>query len=65
MNNIITEQAKERDKHLPKGMVQKIYIDLRGQAYTDQDLLDIKTRIVNKSNGFIKLENIKFIEDNK
>ncbi|WFF39449.1 hypothetical protein LU290_04320 [Moraxella nasibovis] len=43
-NNLITiiaEQSIERDKHLPEGMMQKIYIDLRGQAYTDQDLLDI------------------------
>ncbi|MFL1733096.1 hypothetical protein [Moraxella oculi] len=61
MNNIITEQAKERDKHLPKGMVQQVYIDLRGQAYTDQDLLDIRKRIVDKSEGKISNDNIEFI----
>ncbi|MCL1624308.1 hypothetical protein M2R47_08680 [Moraxella sp. Tifton1] len=61
--NIITEQAKERDKHLPKGMVQQVYIDLRGQKYSPADKKDIEKRIIKKSNNIIQLDNIKFLED--
>lgn len=63
MNNIITEQAKERDNHLPKGMVQQVYIDLRGQKYSPADKKDIEKRIIKKSNNIIQLDNIKFLED--
>ena len=59
--NIIAEQAIERAKHLPKGMVQRVVIDLRGQGYKQIDLDDISDKIMKKSNGTIKLENIEFL----
>ena len=44
-------------------MVQQVYIDLRGQKYTQTDKTDIEKRIVEKSNNIIQLDNIKFLED--
>lgn len=49
--NIITEQAIERKKHLPEGMVQQVCIDLRRQKYTLADKVDIEKKIVEKSNN--------------
>ena len=59
--NIITEQATKRVQHLPKGMKQEIWIDVRGQKNSIKDRLDIQNRIYQKSNGVIKREDIKFL----
>ncbi|WP_410472362.1 polymorphic toxin-type HINT domain-containing protein [Faucicola mancuniensis] len=58
----IAEQAIERVNHLPEGMIQEVRIDLRGQSYSDADLLYIRQQIEEKSNGIISKDKIKFIE---
>ena len=54
------KQAKQRDVHLPDGTVQQVLIDFRGQNPTPSLLAKIKKDIVEKSNGIIKPEDIKF-----
>jgi len=58
--NSIAKQAKERVLHLPDGMPQKIYLDMRGQFITGEQKKFIKSGINRKSNEIIKEDNIKF-----
>ncbi|MBR8734822.1 hypothetical protein IX329_002437 [Fusobacterium necrophorum] len=62
MTSKIGEQAKIRVDELPKGTVQKVVIDARGQKLTTE--IETKTidDIVKKSNGIISPENIFFIK---
>ncbi|WP_160444878.1 hypothetical protein, partial [Glaesserella parasuis] len=59
----IVAQSKEREKHLLKGMIQEIKIDLRGQSYSDEDLFEIRNQIESKSKGIISKDAIDFIEN--
>ena len=61
--NEIVRQTKEREIHLPKGMVQTIQIDLRGQRYDLLDKIDIQNKINTETKGLIDGKNIQFLED--
>ena len=52
-----------REIHLPKGMVQTIQIDLRGQRYDLLDKIDIQNKINTETKGLIDGKNIQFLED--
>jgi len=56
----VVKQAKKRALHLPDGMPQKVYIDVRGQAVTKKQKKFISSGIHNKSNEIIKENNIVF-----
>jgi hypothetical protein len=57
------KQAIDRAKQLPPGTVQKIIIDLRGQANIQEEWLrEIIVGIVTESKGVIQAENIFFIK---
>ena len=56
----IGEQAKIRVDELPKGTVQKVVIDARGQKLTAETEIKTINDIVKKSNGIINAENIFF-----
>ncbi|WP_294088737.1 hemagglutinin repeat-containing protein, partial [uncultured Actinobacillus sp.] len=62
---IIAKQAIERQNHIPKGMSQEVYIDLRGQSYSNKDLIDIRNKIILNSNGVLDKRNIHFMENEK
>ncbi|OCG35373.1 MULTISPECIES: hypothetical protein [unclassified Gilliamella] len=59
--NNISKQAIERQKHLPNGMQQQVRIDVRGQHLSALQEFKIIRGIVQKSNGIIKREHIRFI----
>lgn len=48
-----------------KGMSQEVYIDLRGQSYSNKDLIDIRNKIILNSNGVLDKRNIHFMENEK
>jgi hypothetical protein len=54
----IAKQAKEREVNLPKGAVQEIIVDARGQVVSKPVAERIIADIVRKSGGIIKAENI-------
>ena len=56
----VVEQVLDRVQHLPPGMQQNIRIDARGQQVTEGQLNDVARRIVERSNGLLKPENIEF-----
>ena len=56
----VVEQVTGRAQHLPSGMQQKINIDVRGQQVSQEQLDNVAKRIIERSNGLLKLENIKF-----
>jgi filamentous hemagglutinin len=60
--NKVAEQAIQREVNLPAGMTQQIHIDIRGQIVSETQQDAIKQKIVEKSNGVIKKEDIKFID---
>ncbi|WP_338941314.1 hypothetical protein [Fusobacterium nucleatum] len=62
MTSKIAEQAKRRVDELPKGTVQKVVIDARGQKLTAETEIKTINDIVKKSNGIINAENIFFIK---
>ena len=62
MTSKIGEQAKIRVDELPKGTVQKVVIDARGQKLTAETEIKTINDIVKKSNGIINAENIFFIK---
>ena len=62
MTSKIGEQAKIRVNELPKGTVQKVVIDTRGQNLTTEIEAKTINDIVKKSNGIINAENIFFIK---
>ena len=60
--NKVVKQVHERARHLPPGMQQNIRIDVRGQNVSSGHLDDIARRIVEKSNGLLSREHIRFME---
>ena len=56
----VVEQVLERAQHLPSGMQQNINIDVRGQQVSEEQLKDVARRIVERSNGLLKPENVEF-----
>jgi hypothetical protein len=58
--NNVSKQAIDRSKHLPNGMQQQIVIDVRGQNTTPVQRNRIKQGIIQKSNGIISGNQIKF-----
>ncbi|XOO23560.1 adhesin [Edwardsiella ictaluri] len=58
--NNIADQAVERQKHLPEGMVQEVVIDVRGQVVSPAQEDVIIRGIVQRSNGIINPTNIQF-----
>ncbi|MDP1752646.1 MAG: hypothetical protein Q8L22_24620, partial [Reyranella sp.] len=56
----VIEQVLERAQHLPPGMQQNIRIDIRGQQGSEKQLEDVARRIVERSNGHLKRENVHF-----
>jgi hypothetical protein len=56
----ISKQAKERAVQLPVNTVQRVMIDVRGQALSLDARRKIENDIVKKSNGIVKIENIVF-----
>ena len=59
----VSKQAIERKEHLPPDMEQTVVIDIRGQKITAAQKIKIKDGIESKSNGIIKLEQIRFLTD--
>ncbi|BCQ25991.1 hypothetical protein NK8_41750 [Caballeronia sp. NK8] len=57
----VSSQAKSRAKDLPKGTVQSIYIDVRGQKISMDRLEEVIQTISEKSNGTIKYESIQIL----
>jgi len=60
MVNTIVKQAEQRATNLPEGMQQKIVIDIRGQSVSQAQQDRIRNKIVNKSNGIIKSDDVRF-----
>ena len=58
----VTRQVLERAQHLPPGMQQHIRIDIRGQQTSQEQLEKVARRIVERSNGLLRREHIKFRE---
>ncbi len=58
--NNVAKQAIERQKNLPAGMKQRVVIDVRGQAITAKQKMQIVQGIVQKSNGAINSSFIRF-----
>ena len=56
----VSDQAITRATNLPNGTEQRVVIDVRGQSVTRVELNDIVQRIVDRSGGVIKPENIQF-----
>ncbi|WP_107855371.1 hypothetical protein [Neisseria weaveri] len=59
--NSVSKQLIKKS-HLPLGMKQEIWIDLRGQSSSIRDRVDIQNKIYKKSNGIIQIEDIKFMQ---
>ena len=59
----VSKQTIERKEHLPPDMEQTVVIDIRGQKITAAQKIKIKDGIESKSNGIIKLEQIRFLTD--
>ncbi|MDN5104869.1 hypothetical protein O8C79_06135 [Aliarcobacter butzleri] len=60
MISTLSNQINKRATELPDNMTQKVVIDFRGQVTTAKQRDDIRTKIVEKTNGNIKLEDIEF-----
>ncbi len=61
----IVKQSQKRYTHLPNGMEQRIKIDITGQNVSKMEINKIKEKIVSKSSGIIKYENIDFFRQGK
>ena len=61
VNNVV-RQALERTRHLPPGMQQSIKIDVRGQNVSSEQLDGVARKIIEKSNGLLRDEHIRFVE---
>ena len=57
----VTKQVNERVTNLPEGALQRIMIDVRGQRYPENILVNIEKRIINKS--ITDNIQVEFIED--
>lgn len=60
--NKVVRQVLERSRHLPPGMQQNIKIDIRGQNASAGQLDDVARKIIEKSNGLLGSEHIRFVE---
>ena len=60
MINTISQQINQRYNHLSEDMIQKVIIDYRGQNVTKMQKDDIVNKIIAKTNGILKPENIEF-----
>ena len=58
--NNVAQQAIDRAANLPSGMTQTVVIDVRGQTVTTQQLDAIRLQIVQRSNGAVSPNNIRF-----
>lgn len=56
----VVEQVLERLQHLPPGMQQHIGIDVRGQQVSKEQLNTVAGRIVERTNGLLRREHIRF-----
>jgi filamentous hemagglutinin len=56
----VSQQAIDRAANLPPGMTQTVVIDIRGQTVTTQQLDAIRLQIVQRSNGAVSPNNIRF-----
>jgi filamentous hemagglutinin len=56
----VVRQAEQRAANLPEGMQQQIIIDVRGQALSLQQEISIRQAIVQRSNGVISPNSIRF-----
>ena len=61
--NDIADQAIKNNKHLPNGVKQLYKIDARGQVCTPRMEIDIKGKIVSKSNGILTEGDIAIIKE--
>jgi filamentous hemagglutinin len=61
--NNVAKQAADRAVHLPQGMQQRVFIDIRGQAVSTAQQNAIKQSIVSKTNGIIRSDAIRFMEE--
>ena len=57
----VVRQVKERAIHLPKGMQQRIMIDVRGQSVSDMIREQIKRKISVKSEEILPIDEVRFI----
>lgn len=57
----VSKQAKHRAKNLPVGTKQQVNIDVRGQNVSRAELNKIVNRVVDKSDGALKAENINIL----
>ncbi|MEV9615626.1 hypothetical protein [Aliarcobacter butzleri] len=60
MISTLSNQINKRATELPDNMTQKVVIDFRGQNVTDSQLKDIKDKIISRTNGILKPEDINF-----
>jgi len=60
----VSQQAIQRQANLPPGMKQQVVIDIRGQAVTAAQERVIVQGIVQKSNGIIDPNYIRFMREN-
>ncbi|MBB3212344.1 hypothetical protein FHW67_001624 [Herbaspirillum sp. Sphag1AN] len=58
--NNVSQQAIDRAANLPAGMTQTVVIDIRGQTVATQQLDAIRLQIVQRSNGAVSPNNIRF-----
>jgi hypothetical protein len=57
----VANQAIQRARELPKGTRQSVVIDLRGQKLSIADSANLLQKIVQKSNGALKSQDIKLM----
>lgn len=58
----VARQVKARAIHLPEGMKQRIMIDVRGQSVNETLQLNLRQKLVEKSNSILHPNDIRFIE---
>jgi filamentous hemagglutinin len=58
--NNVAKQAVQRSVNLPQGMQQQLVIDTRGQTVTPEQELAIRQAIVERTNGIISPNAIRF-----
>jgi transcription initiation factor TFIID subunit TAF12 len=58
----VAGQAARREVHLPAGMVQQVYIDIRGQTVTASTQAAIRVQIETQTNRVIPASSVFFIQ---
>jgi hypothetical protein len=61
--DVVSDQAKERARHLPAAMKQELWIDIRGQVVSAAQENEIIKAIVEKSGGAISQDDIDFMRE--